>query len=185
MLHKIISNLMWGGTVGFFGIGMGPSGGQKTQLGETSGLANFATSTGEGDISAASDFWKSILSGDPNKISKVLGPEFSALNKQGQEKKKTAAEFGNRSGGTNAGMQMTDDTTRSSADSLLSSLTSSSADKLGSLGSGLLNTGLEGHIAAFGQESTLHDENSAKLNDLFSSILKAVQTAALFKQPKA
>src|SRR6266700_7643167 len=115
MLRKILRHL-WVNEDGFFGIGEGPSSGEKAEAGELGSLANFATGEGEADISASDKFWPSILLGDPGQIAQVLGPEMSAINKQGQQKKKTAAEFGNRGGGTNAGMQMTDDTSRSSID---------------------------------------------------------------------
>ena len=94
---------LWFNEDGFFGIGQGPSGAEKQQYGIMSNLENFGISRGEKDITQAQDFWSAILSGDPTQISKVLGPEISAVNKQTQEAKKTASEFGNRGGGTNAG----------------------------------------------------------------------------------
>lgn len=163
-----------------FGIGQGPSGDEKRQFGELGALANFSTSLGEKNLGEASNFWSSILSGDPSKISQVLGPEISAINQQGQQKKKTAAEFGNRGGGTNAGIQMTDDATRSSVDSLFADLTKSAAGELGSLGSGLLSAGLSGHEAAFDASKVIHDQNAAKWNDLFKSI---AQVASSFGGP--
>lgn len=154
----------------FFGIGEGPSSAEKSEQGLTGSLANFATSTGEGDIGAASDFWKSILSGDPSQIAKVLGPEISGINQQNQQKKKTSAEFGNRSGGTNASMQAEDQSTRGAYNDILSSFTGSAASNLGSMGGGLLNTGLTGHEASFDMSKTIHDQNLAKWNDIFKSI---------------
>ena len=154
----------------FFGIGEGPNRGETGQAGQEGALAGFATATGEGDISAASNFWKSILSGDPSQISKVLGPEISGLNQQAQQKKKTSAEFGNRSGGTNAGLQTTDDSTREAYTGLLSQLTGTAASNLGSEGSGLLSLGSSAHGQAFDMSKIIHDQNLAKWNDLFKSI---------------
>ncbi len=156
--------------LGFFGIGEGPNSGEGKQAGELGALAGFATSTGEGDIGLASNFWKSILSGDPAAISRVLGPQISGINKRGQESKKTTAEFGNRGGGTNAAMQMTDDNTRSSVDSLISGYTGEAAGVLGSLGSNLLSTGLSGHEATFDAQKMIHDQNLSRWNDIFKSI---------------
>ncbi len=155
---------------GFFGIGEGPSGNENREFGATAGIGNFGTSLGEKDLTSSSNFWQSILSGDPSKISTVLGPEFSAINKQGQQKKKTAAEFGNRGGGTNASMQMEDENTRTQVNSLLGSLTGSAASNLGNLGSSLLSTGLSAHEGAFDMSKVIHDQNLAKWNDLFKSI---------------
>jgi hypothetical protein len=163
----------------FFGIGMGPSSEEKAATGKLGGIADFATSTGESDISSASNFWKSILSGDPGQISKVLGPAMSTINKQGQQAKKTQAQFGTRSGGTAAANQMIDDTTRSSVDSMISSLTSGSASNLGTMGQGLLSTGLQGEEAVFQADLTMQQQHAAKANDIFGSIMKSAEAAAM------
>jgi hypothetical protein len=169
---------LWKNEDGFFGIGFGPSGNEKTQYSDIAALSNFATSQGEGDILASDNFWKAILSGDMGQISKVLGPEMSAVNKQGQQAKKTASEFGNRGGGTNAFMQTTDDTTRSSIDSMISKLTGTAAGALGSSGSGLLSTGLSGHEAGFNAATTMQKQNQAKWEDIFNSISQIVSGVA-------
>lgn len=170
LMFRLVKYLMFSGTCFFFGIGIGPSDAEKQEAGATRNLASFATSQGEANILASDNFWRSILSGDPTQISKVLGPEMTAINRQGQQKKKTASEFGNRGGGTNAGMQMTDDTTRSSIDSLIADLTGKSAGALGASGSSLLNTGLSAHGQAFDMSKVIHDQQLAKWNDMFKSI---------------
>lgn len=154
----------------FFGIGMGPSQQESQQYGDLASLANFATSEGEGDILASDNFYKAILSGDPSKVSAILGPEFSAINKQGQENKKTMFEFGNRGGGTNAGAQSIGDKIRSSVDSILASFKGNAVSALGGRGEGLLGTGAAAHEGAFGEANVLHKEHSAKINDIFKSI---------------
>lgn len=161
---------LWANEDGFFGIGQGPSGQEKDQYAEEAQLANFSTSQGEGDILASDNFWKSILSGDSGAVAKVLGPEFSAINKQSQQQKKTASEFGNRSGGTNAGNQMADDTTRTTVDEMLSSLTGKAAGALGSSGHNLLGIGSSAHGQAFDMAHVMQQQHAAKMNDLFKSI---------------
>jgi hypothetical protein len=168
---------LWENEDGFFGIGMGPNQGQENEASALTGIGNFGTSEGEKDILLSDNFWQAILSGDPGQISKVLGPEMSAVNKQGQQAKKTASEFGNRGGGTNAYMQTTDDSTRTAIDSMISRLTGTAAGALGSSGSGLLSTGLSAHNAAFNADTTIHDENQAKWGDIFKSAVD-VGTAA-------
>src|ERR1700726_4264899 len=101
-MFKLWLRYLWENEDGFFGIGMGPSGAQKADAGALGAIGNFGTSEGEADIGASDKFWQAILSGDPGQIARVLGPEISAVNKQGQQAKKTASEFGTRSGGTNA-----------------------------------------------------------------------------------
>ena len=169
MLKEFLRYL-WENEDGFFGIGMGPSGTEKTQYGELANLANFGTSQGEKDVLASDTFWQSILSGDPTSISKVLGPEMSGINKRGQEAKKTGAEFGNRGGGTNAAMQLTDTNTRTSLDSLIADLTGKAGGALGASGHSLLGIGESAHEGAFSEAKTIQEQHAAKMNDLFKSI---------------
>jgi hypothetical protein len=171
---------LWENENGFFGIGQGPSGEQKQQYGELTNLEKFGISTGEKDISKASDFWSSILSGDPTQISKVLGPAISTVNKQGQEQKKTLAEFGNRGGGTNAAAQNIDDKSLAAIRSMISNLTGAGAGALGSLGGGLLSTGLGAGEAATSEANVIQQENAAKWNDIFNSIAEIAGVAGGF-----
>ena len=170
LIRMLCEWFMYAGTVALFGIGMGPSSQEKQQFGDIGNIGNFATTAGESDITSANNFWQSILSGDPTKISQVLGPLMSTVNKQGQEQKKTLAEFGNRSGGTNASAQQIGDKTRTTIDSAISSLTGNAASALGTTGSSLLSTGLSGHEAAFDSANTIHQQRSAQINDIFKSI---------------
>lgn len=160
---------LWFNQDGFFGIGEGPSGSEKGDANFLGGVANFGVGQGESDILKAQNFWSSILSGDPAKISQVLGPEMSAINKKGQQQKMTNAQFGNRSGGTNASNQTIGDRTSSGIQSLIGNLTGGAASSLGSLGSGLLNTGASASMSKFGEDQTIHDQQSAKWNDIFKS----------------
>ena len=168
---------LWFNEDGFFGIGQGPSGAEKQQYGIMSNLENFGISRGEKDITQAQDFWSAILSGDPTQISKVLGPEISAVNKQTQEAKKTASEFGNRGGGTNAAMQTLDDKSVAAVRSMISNLTGSAAGALGSGGAGLLGMGESAGTAAFGEAQTMQQQQAAMWNDIFKSISKVATVA--------
>lgn len=178
MLEKLIYRWLFGFTVlSFFGIGEGPNSQEKQQYGVLSSDASIASRYGLTDISKAQDFWSAILSGDPTKINQVLGPEVSSINKQGQQQKKTLAEFGNRSGGTNAEAQTIDDNTRAAIRTMISNLTSGAASNLASTGSGLLSTGVGAAAEAFSAGKTMQEQTLAKWNDIFSSIAK---TAAGF-----
>lgn len=162
--------MMFAGTLGFFGIGQGPTSQEKSEFGALSNLSNFATSEGENDIATADNFWRSILSGDPTQLSKVLGPEFSAVNKQTQQNLKTTSEFGNRGGGTNSFGQTAGDTERNTINTEISSLVGKGASALGASGSGLLSAGISAHEGAFSEANTIQQQQAAKLNDLFKSI---------------
>jgi len=180
LIFRLLRYLVNAGTVSFFGVGMGPSGEEKQAYGEMSNLGKFGIGHGEKDISQAENFWSSILSGDPSQISKVLGPQISAVNKQTQEQKKTASEFGNRGGGTNAAMQSLDDRSIAAVRSMISNLTGEAGGALGSLGGGLLSTGAAATGEAFGQAKTMQEQNQAKWNDIFQSIAAVAGVAGGF-----
>lgn len=147
-------------------IGGGPSAEQKAMYGATANIGRFGTSAGEADIGKSQNFWSAILSGDPTKIATVLGPEMTAVNKQAQERKATTAQFGTRSGGTTGAMQTIDDSTLSSIRSMISQLTGGAATNLGSMGSSLLNTGLQGTTAAMGEANIMQQLNAQRWKDI-------------------
>lgn len=153
-----------------FGIGMGPSSGEYSEAGALGNIGGFSTSTGMGDVSQASDFWKAILSGNQTQMSRVLGPAYSNINQRGGQELKTLSEFGTRSGGTEAQQQQIGDTMRSQASTLEGNLLGGAASSLGQIGSGLLSTGLSATEAAFRAQQTIQQQKAAKLNDIFKSI---------------
>lgn len=170
MFIELLPLLMMVGPALFFGIGQGPTSEEKGLLKGLTATAGFANSQGEGDIQLADNFWKSILSGDPNKISKVLGPQTSAINKQAQQQKKTLSEFGNRGGGTNAASQEAGDSVRKAYDSMTSDLTGKAAGALGASGSSLLAAGVSANEGAFSEANVIQQQHAAQLNDIFKSI---------------
>lgn len=154
----------------FFGIGQGSTDQQQKEQGLLSGVADFGVNQGEKDISSATDFWTAIKSGDHDAIMRVLGPQISNIKAQGQQVKQTASQFGNRSGGTNATLQRVDDTTRTNVNDLISSLTSDSVNKLATVGSDLLHTGVGASTSSFDAATTIHKENAAQWDDIFNSL---------------
>lgn len=171
-------HFLWENQDGFFGLGMGSTPEQKNSFASLGNLANFGSSEGEKNTLDADNFFRSILSGDQSKIGQVLGPEISGINKQGQQQKMTASQFGNRSGGTNAGNQMIDDKSRSTIDQLIAQLTGSAASSLGSSGSSLLSLGKSSHEGAFDEATILHQQHEAKINDIFKSIAEVAAGVA-------
>jgi hypothetical protein len=117
-------------------------------------IGGFATGLGESNLSQASNFYSSLLSGDPSKQAKVLAPEISGIQQGAQQQRNVAAQFGNRSGGTNAQMQMVGDQSRAQINDMISSLLGSSASGLGSLGTNLLSQGQQ----AYGQQAYLSQQ---------------------------
>jgi hypothetical protein len=104
-------------------------------------IGGFATGMGEKNLTQASNFYSSLLSGDPSKQAQTLAPEISAQQQQGQQAKNAAAQFGSRSGGTAASMQSIDAQGRGSINNMIASLLGSSAGALSSQGQGLLSQG--------------------------------------------
>lgn len=140
--------------------------GDKTATKASDSLLNTgsqATGQGFADTGDASNFFHSILNGD---TSKVLAPQISSIQKQGQQKLQTLSQFGNRSGGTNAEAATTGDTTRSSINDMVSSLLGTSASGLASLGSNLLNTGTN----ATGQGAQISLQNKSMIDQLLNSV---------------
>lgn len=126
----------WGGLFG----GSNPT--VNKGINQTGQIAGFSQGLGESNLGTASGWWKSLLSGDQAQISKALGPEFSAIQKQGDQQKKTTAMFGNRSGGNNAANQNIGDKTREAQRGMVSSLLSGAASSLANTGGNLLSTAL-------------------------------------------
>jgi hypothetical protein len=161
-----------------FGVGFGPSKNEKSNYNALSGFAGFAGGHGEKDIGTAEDWMQGILSGDPAKISKLLGPQIKGIQDRAQQTKQTAAEFGNRSGGTNASMQMVDDNVHSDINSMIDSLTGGAVSQIGSMGQNLLGMGMQGEHAAFGDAKTMQEQEQAKWKDIFDSISGVVGAVA-------
>ena len=170
LIIRLAKRFLWAGTHFFFGIGIGPSSGEQTTSHQINNTALFDTGEGGSDVSTADNFWKSILSGDPAKTSAVLGPQFAAIAGQAQQNKDTTAAFGNRSGGTNASIQASTDSTRAADNTMIGQLTGTAASTLGSTGTALSGLGLSGEVASFEAQDTIHGQHASQINDIFNSI---------------
>lgn len=133
----------------------------NTQTSALSSLSGSTASEGLSDVGTSGNFFRSILNGS---ATKVLAPQISSIQKQGQQKLQTLSQFGNRSGGTNAAAQTAGDTTLSSINDLIASLTGTAAGALGSEGSGLLNTSINASNSAV-------NDSQMKLSNIMNSIL--------------
>lgn len=111
-------------------------------IGNAGNVAGFGIGTGEGAVQSGLGFQEGLLSGNQAEEAKLLAPEISNIQKQGQQQINTAAQFGNRAGGTNASAQNNIDTQRSGITDMIAKLTGNAANSVTSTGEGLLNTGL-------------------------------------------
>lgn len=161
-----------------FGIDMGPSSGETGATNALTGESGFAGSTGEGLIANSSALINGLLSGNEADIAKLLAPQIGAISKQANEKTQTNAEFGSRSGGTNASNQNTMDAARSSVNDLIASLTGKALGEGASLGSNLLGQSMSGYNNVFNQNLTEQQQRGAQWNDIISSIGKTAGAVA-------
>lgn len=131
-------------------------------IGTAKNIAGFGTGKGEGYTSTAGDFLQQIMGGNPAVISKLLAPQIGAEANQANQKIQTNAEFGDRSGGTNASNQTTLDTTRGNIDDMISRITGGAVGQLGQMGENLLNTGLNANdeAAKLSQEQLQNQQQS-------------------------
>lgn len=155
-----------------FGIDMNPSSGETGATDALTGFSGFAGTEGEGLLSNDSQLINSLLSGNEALTSKLLAPQISQISKNANEKTQTAAQFGTRSGGTNASNQNTMDEARGSVNDLISKLTSGAIGTAGSLGSNLLGMGMSGENDVFSQNKQEQQQRAAMWNDLIDSIGK-------------
>lgn len=144
------------------------------------GEAGFAGATGEGLVGNSSAFINALMSGNQADISKLLAPQISAISKQANEKTQTNAEFGSRSGGTNASNQNTMDTARAGVNDMVSGLTSGAIGEGLSAGSGLLRQSMAGNQAVFGQQKDMQAQRAAKWDDIMKSIGETAGAVAGF-----
>jgi len=106
-------------------------------------ISGFGTSKGEGLLTSSGNFFQSLLGGDPAATAKLLAPQIRTAQNQAQQAKNTAAQFGTRSGGTNARAQTIDDTTRANITSMISKLTGDAATQAATMGQNLIDTGMK------------------------------------------
>jgi len=152
-----------------FGIDEGPSTGETGATNALTSESGFAGATGEGLVGSSSAFINALMSGNQADISKLLAPQISAISKQANEKTQTNAEFGSRSGGTNASNQNTMDTARAGVNDLTSNLTSGAIGEGLSAGTNLLNSSMGGFGTAFNQNNTMQNQRANQWNDIFKS----------------
>jgi hypothetical protein len=153
----------------FFGIDEGPSKQQNQQFSALSGASSYATGAGQQDITAGTNFFKSLLSGDPTQIAGVLSPAISAEKTSVQQDQKTGAMMGNRSGGTAASNAAASDKVHSDITNLTGNLLGGAASSLTGAGGSLLSSGIAGTQAAYGAAQGMQAQRANMWNDIFKS----------------
>ena len=127
------------------------------------------TGAGESNLNNASSFCNTILSGDQQAIGKLLAPEISTIQGQGQQQIQSQSQFGNRSGGTNASNQQNIDTQRSQVEQMIAGLTGQAATQVGNLGSTELGFGLNANQQRAGDaQQILQNQQGSLFGQLIS-----------------
>jgi hypothetical protein len=160
---------IWREEDGIFGINVGPSVGELGATANLTNESNFAGAQGEGLISQSSGIMSALMSGNQAQISKILAPQINAISKQANEKIQTNAQFGSRSGGTNASNQNTMDTARAGVNDMTSKLTSDAVNGAATTGTSLLNSSMAGNNDVFNQNVTEQNQRASKENDEWGS----------------
>jgi hypothetical protein len=167
--------------MGFWGSFFGGSNPALNKAINKSGqMSDFATGKGQNLLSGASDWLSGLMSGDTAKTAKLLAPQIAGQQKQAQQAKQTASQFGNRSGGTNARAQTIDDTTRGNIGNMIAQLTSSAVQGAGSMGQSLFDTGanLMNMQVGFSQQQ-MDNWNNSILGKGMTTGISAAETYAL------
>jgi hypothetical protein len=112
-------------------------------IGQAGKTSAFTSNLGQNLTGQAGNYYSSLLSGDPKATAKLLAPQIGTLTKQGQQAKKTMAEFSDRSGGMASKGQTVDDTTRASISDMINTLTGNAAGAAATMGGNLIDTGLK------------------------------------------
>ena len=144
-----------GGLVsGIFDLASGdPTGKEQSQFG---GLSTQQIGAGESAQTAAETYFNNMLT-DPTK---ALAPEISAGQNQVEQQRLQDANFGNRSGGTNASTQNAEGAERGNIINLMGNEQGSAASALGTLGTSQVSEGSN----ALGNEADLADQRRQQVN---------------------
>lgn len=144
----------------------------NSDINATGGISNYATGLGEGNATKGSNWFQSILSGDPTRTAQALAPQINSLKTSVQQNQKSSDLTGNRSGGKAAGNAAASDKVHSDITNLTGELTGGAASTLLSSGSGLLGTALSG----YGEQAGLDKE---RMDNWAKSILGSSITGAI------
>lgn len=156
----------------------------NSTISKTGAIGDFASSTGQANTSAGSNFFNSIVSGDSSKIAQTLAPQIGAAKTSLQQNQKTSAQNGNRSGGTTASNNAAQDKVHSDITNLTGSLTGNAASTLLSSGQSLLGTAL----GSYNEQASMDNQRmqnwaNSILGKGISSAIAAGESFGLGKLP--
>lgn len=150
----------------------------NSDINKTGQVADFSSGLGQSSATKGTNFFSSILSGDPTKIGQALAPAISAGQQGVQQQKNQIAQFSNRSGGNNAKSNALESQQRGNITNMVGGMQSGAASTLLNSGQSLLGTALGGYQEQAGLDKE-RMENWAN-SILGKGITGAVQGAEAF-----
>lgn len=153
-------------------LGGNPTQKEQNQFGD---LSNFETGTGESGINAAQGYYGGILSGNPEEIAQTLAPEISAGQGQVEQNALQNAQFGNRSGGTNAATQAAQSQERGNIINLIGGLQQGAAAGEAGIGENMLPQA----SSNLGSEAGLAEQNRQRESADVGGIAQGVADIAM------
>lgn len=126
-------------------------------IGQLAKTGGNLTSAGSSDTGQASKYYSDILSGNPSKVMAAAAPEVNAITAGAEQQKKSIAQTGNRTGGTNAISQGINTGTRGAIADTIGKLRSGAASGEAKIGAGETNSGISASSSAGGLASSLAD----------------------------
>lgn len=154
----------------------------NNDIAQSGQISNFGTNLGEGDLTAGSDFYKTLLNGDPEATAKLLAPQISTIQGQGNQQIQTGAQFGNRSGGTNASNQTNIDTQRADVEQMIAQLTGQAASGLTGIGEAGLGFGLNANAQQAGEsQQKMRNQQDSILGGLFGGGVSSLADLGISK----
>lgn len=160
---------MGGFASGLFDLFAGnPAAKEQQQFG---GFADWGIGEGEGDATTASTYFNNVLT-DPTK---ALAPEIAADQGQIEQQRLTDANFGNRSGGTNATTQNAEGAGRGDIIKLMGDEQGKAAGEIGTLGTTLTGQGEN----ALGSEANLAETRRSQVDSDVGNIAQGAAELAL------
>jgi hypothetical protein len=159
---------------------------QLTSWGDLQQLFNFGSKTGKqqtteggSGLSDSLNYFKSLMSGNPTKMSQVLAPQISTIQGQAAQTRSTASAFGNRSGGTNATTQATENAATQSIQQLFELLGPDAAKEVATIGAGEEGLGQGLLNLAGNSEATVGGQASASRTQTDEPLQQSQQAAVM------
>lgn len=143
-------------------------------------ISKYASTTGEGALGQGLNFWETLMSGSLSDITQLLAKPISNIQNQTEQTKKTTAEFGDRSGGTNAALQNISTTEDANIQALIDAIIPQAATQVTDIGQNLINTAVNASGDVAGTTTQARQNDVATTQAIQGAILSSlIDTASI------